>query len=238
MMEVVKKRDIIAYYEAEGRNLTSRDIDKAYRGHYRIFSTNASRRLIIEKWLHLSKPGQTFLDVGCELGYFVRIMAQKGLHATGVDISPTKIRKARYIAKKLDIECNYSVMDGENLEFKDNSFDWVQCSETLEHILNDQQAANELIRVAKQNIIITVPQKSLFWRVFNRIRSINGFNILGAGHLREYTPESLLNLFQNSVRIEYLKACNFFWIFFDRFLCKIPIFRATLCLKLKKIKLD
>ncbi len=233
----MNKRFLIEYYEAEGKNLKSHHIDRDYRGMFRQFSSHATRRALVEKWLESTKPTETFLDVGCELGYFVRKMAQKGLLATGVDISPTKIRKAKFIALKLKIHtCQFSVMDAESLEFKDNSFDWVLCSETLEHIFNDKTAINELIRVARHHLIITVPQKSLYWRVLHRIQPIYGFTKFGAGHLREYTLPSLLPLFQNRVQIESVKTCSFLTTFLDRFLSTLPWLKTILCLKLKKGK--
>ncbi|NVM52587.1 MAG: class I SAM-dependent methyltransferase [Candidatus Helarchaeota archaeon] len=231
----MKKQEIVAYYEEEGRELKPNDVDKYYRGVFRYASTHGCRRVILEKWLKLTKPNETFLDVGCELGYFVRKMAEKGLDATGVDVSPTKVRKARYIAKILNLDCGFQVMDAENLEFGDNSFDWVLCSETLEHILNDQRATQELIRVSKRNIIITVPQKSIFWRFLNIFSDIYGFNTPGAGHLREYTPNSLLNLFQERIQVKSLKKAGYFFSYLDRFLPDFSIFKVILCLFAKKI---
>ncbi len=231
----MRKQEISDYYENEGKNLKTHHIDKDYRGLYKIVSTHAPRRALLEKWLSFTKPRETFLDVGAELGYFVREMAQKGLKATGVDLSPTKVRKARYIAQKLNIKCKFLVMNAENLEFEPNSFDWVLCSETLEHVLDDKRAINELLRVSKRNLIITVPQKTFFWRLLSRFYSIYRFDIPGAGHLREYTRESILNLFDSPVKVKRIKSCNFLFAFLDKFLSKIPIFQAILCLNLKKI---
>ena len=230
----MNKQKIHAYYEAEGKDLKGSDVDKYYQGVFRFFSTHGSRSAILEKWLKLCEPNETFLDVGCELGYFVRRMAKKGLKATGVDISPTKVRKARYIAQKRKLDCNFLVMDAEKLEFEDNSFDWVLCSETLEHILDDQRAVQELVRVAKKNIIITVPQKSFFWRFLNYFSDIYGFTSLGAGHLREYTTKSLLKLFGNKVHIEEVRKGGYFIALLDRILPDLSIFKAILCVRLKK----
>ncbi|MHA1427728.1 MAG: class I SAM-dependent methyltransferase [Candidatus Helarchaeota archaeon] len=229
------KRDAIkAYYEREGRKLTAFDIDKDYRGMFRFYSTHGPRRLTLEKWLDSAKRNETFLDVGCELGYFVRKMALRGLVATGVDISQIKVHKAQFIAKKLDIKCKFLQMDAEHLEFTNNSFDWVLCSETLEHVIDDRQAIAELIRVSRRNILITVPQKSLFWRILNRIRPIYGFKLGNAGHLREYVLNRLLELVGNQVIVKKIKYCSFFSVLTDPFLSKLPIFRALLCIYLIK----
>ncbi len=233
---IVNNQKIHAYYEAEGKHLKASDVDRYYRGVFRFFSTHGSRSAILEKWLKLCKPNETFLDVGCELGYFVRKMAARGLKTAGVDISPTKIRKSKQIASKMNLSCDFSVMDAEKLEFESNTFDWVLCSETLEHILNDKRAAQEIVRVSKHNIIVTVPQKSIFWRILNNFSEIYGFDALGAGHLREYNEESLLNLFGKRVTLESLKKGGFLVSVLDRFLPDLSIFKAILCVRLKKVE--
>ena len=90
----MQKQKIIAYYEQEGKSLKMRDIDRYYRGIFRFVSTHGCRNRVIAKWLQSAKPAESFLDVGCEWGYYVRRMTKKGLKATGVDISETKVRKA------------------------------------------------------------------------------------------------------------------------------------------------
>jgi len=233
-VELVRKQEIVAYYEEEGKHLKSSDIDRYYRGLFRIFSTYGCRNRVMESWLSSAMPSESFLDVGCELGYYVRKMAIKGLKATGVDISAIKVHKAKLIASQLNINCKFYVQDAENLEFQNNSFDWVLCTETLEHLLNDKRAAQELTRVAKGCIIISVPQKSFFWRFINRIAPIYGFNMRGAGHLREYTTKSLLELFDESVQVHELEKTGFFISFLDRFVPNFSIFKSVICLKLKK----
>jgi ubiquinone/menaquinone biosynthesis C-methylase UbiE len=233
-VELLQKQKIIAYYEQEGKSLKKDDIDRYYRGIFRFVSTHGCRNRVIEKWLNSAKPAESFLDVGCEWGYQVRKMARKGLKATGVDISMTKVRKAQSIANQLKIDCTFQVQDAENLEFEDASFDWVLCTETLEHLLQDQRAAQELIRVAKKFIIISVPQKSVFWRLINRFAPVYGFDRGGAGHLRDYTVESLLNLFQGTVEILSVEQTGYFVSFFDRFLPNHSLFKSVICLKLRK----
>lgn len=51
-------------------------------------------------------------------------------------------------------------IDVHNIDLPDNSFDVVLCSETLEHVYDLERASNELLRVAKKAVIITVPNES------------------------------------------------------------------------------
>jgi len=50
--------------------------------------------------------------------------------------------------------------DIHNLPFNDQEFDVVLCSETLEHVTNIKEATIELLRIAKNAVIISVPHES------------------------------------------------------------------------------
>ena len=50
--------------------------------------------------------------------------------------------------------------DIHNLPFSDNEFDIVLCSETLEHVTDYKKAIQELLRITKKVLIITVPHET------------------------------------------------------------------------------
>lgn len=60
---------------------------------------------------------------------------------------------------------NAKVGNVTNIPIKNNEFDWVFCSEVLEHIKDYKKAIKELARVGKKHskIIITVPTYSKYW---------------------------------------------------------------------------
>jgi len=97
-----------------------------------------------------------------------RALARKGFKLTSVDLD----RKAQYVAKaslkalKLDKLVTLKIMNAERLQYKDNSFDLVICSEVLEHLENPQKALRELIRVSKKYILVSVPNEPWFY-LFN-----------------------------------------------------------------------
>jgi len=82
------------------------------------------------------------LDVGCGRGHLVRLLLDKGIDATGADISS---------AAGTLIPNNFIKCDAKKLPFKDKEFDVVSCIETLEHIaITDvEETINELKRVGK-----------------------------------------------------------------------------------------
>lgn len=63
------------------------------------------------------------LDVGCGSGFFSVILASMGHHVTGIDLTPEMIKEARKTADSLGLSIDFRVMDAENPDFPDGSFD-------------------------------------------------------------------------------------------------------------------
>jgi len=90
---------------------------------------------------------KTVLDIGCqEMFYYDRM--KKKYDVTLADYEP--------------LHPNIKEEDVQNLSFKDKSFDIVLCQEVLEHVPNPVQAMKELKRVAKKQLIISVPFEPYF----------------------------------------------------------------------------
>ena len=103
------------------------------------------------------EAGETILDVGCATGEYCHELNKLGYKCTGIDINPEYIKSA----DKRGIE-SY-IMDAKNLDFPNNSFDTVLLFEVLEHVDDPSSILNEAKRVAKKNILITVPNLTNFW---------------------------------------------------------------------------
>lgn len=96
----------------------------------------------------LDKNSKTVLDVGCSDLYFYSKLKKRGYLCTPIDIQP----KNRGVIKQ----------NIEKIRFKNKSFDIVLCLEVLEHTKNPVKALKELKRVAKNQIIISVPNEPFF----------------------------------------------------------------------------
>jgi ubiquinone/menaquinone biosynthesis C-methylase UbiE len=100
-----------------------------------------------------NKSAKTFLDVGCGRGYWAnRVHDETKLKVTGCDV-----------LEHVDIKGAYVQGSMEKLPFKDNSFDIVFSSHTIEHIRNLPKAISELKRVAKKQVIIVTPCQRYYY---------------------------------------------------------------------------
>lgn len=94
------------------------------------------------------------LDVGCGTGFFTILMARQGHEVIGIDLTPEMIDHSIRLAKEEQADCNFLVMDAENLEFENETFDLV-ISRNLTWTLPDvEQAYQEWKRVLKKDGIL------------------------------------------------------------------------------------
>lgn len=93
-----------------------------------------------------------YLDFACGNGENGLIAAQNGANVIGIDISPEGIDNANDNASKLNLtdKCKFTVMDGENMSFGSNTFDFAVEYGALHHV-DLPVALKELARVLKPN---------------------------------------------------------------------------------------
>jgi 2-polyprenyl-3-methyl-5-hydroxy-6-metoxy-1,4-benzoquinol methylase len=114
----------------------------------------------IQKYLGNKNIKLKILDVGCGDGYFCQEFIKMGYIVSGIDISIEALK----IAKKNNPKGNFIIHDlSENLPFKDNYFDFIWCSEVLEHLLLPYFLLCEIKRVLQTNgkLFLTVPYHGL-----------------------------------------------------------------------------
>lgn len=138
-----------------------------------------SRR--IEKIVEFMQPitkDIKILEVGCGTGNVSEVIINFidfGVFI-GVDISDKMLELAR--EKIRSDKVVFLKGDAQNLQFKDNSFDYVITSEVLEHMQDSKKALSEWSRVLKDSgkIIITIPNRnsvhSLYKKMYGKSKQI------------------------------------------------------------------
>ncbi|MCZ6895657.1 MAG: class I SAM-dependent methyltransferase [Gammaproteobacteria bacterium] len=94
-------------------------------------------------------PGKRILDLGCGLGNDTARFAHNGLVVVGVDLAERSIELARKNFSIRGLPGDFSVMNGEQLGFRDNSFDLVYCHTVLHFTPNPDHMIREIHRVTK-----------------------------------------------------------------------------------------
>ncbi|MGD9276226.1 MAG: class I SAM-dependent methyltransferase [Candidatus Pacearchaeota archaeon] len=102
--------------------------------------------------------GKKVLDAGCGYGLHSLELKKRNFEVYSTDINPERINFLKQETKGLKL----SVEDLTNLSFPDNSFDFIICSDVLEHIKKDKKAFQEITKVLKKSgiLCLTVPSVS------------------------------------------------------------------------------
>ena len=95
------------------------------------------------------QPRQKVLDVGCGTGVVAITAARLGAVATGVDLTPALLEKARQNAEMAEVSIEFHEGDVEALPFKDASFDVVLSQ--FGHMFGPRPsvAVSEMLRVLR-----------------------------------------------------------------------------------------
>jgi SAM-dependent methyltransferase len=113
------------------------------------------RRLeMIRRYVPLE--GATVLDLGCGIGAYVRRFDELGATAYGLDIDAARVRRG--------VEAGVARLSagvGEQLPFRDASFDGVLLNEVIEHVDDDRATLREALRVTKPggHVVVFAPNR-------------------------------------------------------------------------------
>ena len=128
--------------------------DKLRRNGYHQ-NENSSHLHKYVPWIFENLKFQNVLDIGCSSGASLELFSQKGVEATGLDVSILAVEEARKSGRNVVHGC------ATRLPFPDNSFDLVCSADVMEHLSpNDGSlACKEACRVARRNVFMKIAEK-------------------------------------------------------------------------------
>ncbi len=139
------------------------------------FSQNWLRRDTLDYWRHqrMLRPldafilkGETWLTIGDgRYGTEANHLIRKGANAHASDLSEQLLK----VSKNKGFINEYSKQNAENLQFSDDSFDYVLIKEALHHCPRPWIALHEAFRVCKKGVILIEPNDQLSGK-FNVIK--------------------------------------------------------------------
>ncbi len=131
---------------------------------------------------------RSFLDVGCADGYFPDLVRRLyTADVLGADLSDRALVRARQM-----FGISGCSVDAHALPFPTDSFDVVNASEVLEHVVDPGEVISELQRVARRFVIISTP------RAGDAAAVQRHFDTLDSGephaHIHYFTDTAMRNL--------------------------------------------
>ncbi|MDH5689847.1 MAG: class I SAM-dependent methyltransferase [Candidatus Bathyarchaeota archaeon] len=147
--------------------------------------------------------GEILLDLGCGNGRYSKIFSLRGVSVAGLDIS----KLALDLAKKQHVHCNLVLGTAEKLPFKDGVFDKVFAMDVLEHVQNDFECLNGIIRIIKNGgvIFVSFPKEKKVFKFSEDSR---------LGHLHVYQKDSIKEFLEKNGLVAEIYFMDAFFDYF------------------------
>jgi ubiquinone/menaquinone biosynthesis C-methylase UbiE len=170
--------------------------------------------------------GSTILDLGCGYGAYSAALVKEGMKCVGCDVNLDYLKKASQHGLPV-------VNVDTKLPFLNRSFDSVVMFEVIEHVPDIKGILAEAFRVARKNVLITVPNSEGIDRM--KANDVTYAHMLSSDHVHFFDPASFRNLlepYSTQVTIERSDPIYPFW-FVGR---SLPFYALRLLFRLGVLK--
>jgi len=137
---------------------------------------------------------ESVLDVGCGEGVITAEWAERlgDGRVVGIDLDDAKLRAEWLVRARPNLE--FRAEEATRLNFGDDEFDMVTAIEVLEHVPRPEATLDEMARVARRWLLVSVPREPL-WRGLNMARGAY-WGALGntPGHVNHWSKRAFTQL--------------------------------------------
>jgi SAM-dependent methyltransferase len=130
---------------------------------------------------HYNVSGKTLLDYGCGRGEALSLFCAAGMTVTGTDTDPECVRMTSASGKAVLLNPSDPVA-----QFGARSFDVISCFHVLEHVPSPVQTLNQLREIAREYLVLAVPNLRYLNWIFDRkfqLSFVNEGHLQGWDHL-------------------------------------------------------
>ena len=156
-----------------------------------------------------SFKGKSMLEIGCGVGIDLVHFTRAGAVVVGIDLSETAIKLARNNFFHAGLPANLFVMNGEELDFLNDSFDLVYAHGVLPYTANPETMVSEVYRVLK-------PGGKAILMGYNKFSWLNALTKITKVPL-EHVEAPIMRKFSFKEFKQLLKPFSKYQIVFERF---------------------
>ncbi|MCC6544903.1 MAG: class I SAM-dependent methyltransferase [Nitrospirae bacterium] len=160
------------------------------------------------------QEGNSVLDAGCGSGSLLKKLSGYGCHVYGIEHSKEYVDFLNGRSGRPHLLNVKQIKYGSvtSIPFPDEMFDLVVSGDVLEHVTDDDKAVQEFYRVLKKGGVcaVSIPAMPSLWDISDE----------WAGHLRRYTRDDIVSLFEKQgFAVEYVRFWGFpLTFFYHRFI--------------------
>jgi SAM-dependent methyltransferase len=138
---------------------------------------------------HQAPSSRSVLDYGCGRGEGLQLFSQAGFVVTGTDVDPECVKLSSRYGRAVPLQPDKPLE-----QFGPRSFDVVACFHVLEHVPCPRDTLAALAGIAREYVIVAVPNLRYLHRLFERRFDLSHVN---EGHLQSWDHWHFLNLAHN-----------------------------------------
>lgn len=184
----------VDYFENEVKNQHIIDFAAWQKSFIKKISANFFSKEIENK--------TNLLSIGCGSGYDILHSATRGATCYGCDISFKSLQNIKQKCEFNQINnINLCVASAEHLPFKDASMDFVTSIAVIEHVPDENQYVNEMLRVIKPKGKAFITAPIMYKYIYPLFWPLNLIHDKKIGHLRRYSLNKFQKLFGNRAKI-------------------------------------
>jgi SAM-dependent methyltransferase len=146
---------------------------------------------------HYDVRGKKLLDYGCGRGEALSLFSGAGMAASGTDTDPECVRIASGSGKAVGLNAADPVG-----QFGPKSFDVISCFHVLEHVPSPVQTLNQLREIARDYLVLAVPNLRYLNWIFHRKFDLSFVN---EGHLQGWDHLHFRNLAERHCGLELVE---------------------------------
>ena len=158
--------------------------ERANRFHF--YETWWKRQGLALLQAHCRPRGKSLLDYGCGRGETLALAREAGFTVQGTDTDPECVRLAGSYGPASQLNPTDPLG-----QFGAKSFDVVTCFHVLEHVDSPKLVLQAIGAIAREYVVLAVPNLHYLHRTFKRHIDLAGVN---EGHLQSWDHWHLLNL--------------------------------------------
>lgn len=173
---------------------------------------------------------QELLSFGCGRGMDLEFFWRKGAKVTGLDITCSCLELARKRFKLIGGDVETICCDAESVPLQDNSYDICYAYDSLHHCPKPYKVIKEMLRIAREAVIIMEPNSSLIIDLSIRLGTTRLWE--SSGNYKHYFKVKYLNEFLKKNGVKRVVTEFSFYKKFHRqptwfpLLSKSPFFQA------------
>lgn len=115
------------------------------------------------------------LDIGAGRGKFLIEGAERGIKISGIEYNPENVLKAKRTAGEKGLVIDIAQGEAEHLQFPNDSFDFLNFAEVIEHVRSPEELLDEAYRVLSPSgfAYVSVPSRFCWFDPHFKIAFVN-----------------------------------------------------------------